>query len=139
MFGFLLTTFPRWLGRPDLPKTRSCRWPAACSAHVLANVGLLDLPWLLKLGIAVMLVGYLVGVWTLGGVLRASVAERGSARSCLMALSLAASGWRCSWPPYSVRRQIARCWRYRLVLAACCCRSILGDPPHAAVLHRQKW
>src|SRR5574337_907839 len=94
MFGFLMTTFPRWLGRPDLPRTRFLP-VAGCvfGGYVLANVGLLDLPWLLKLGIAVMLVGYLVGVWTLGGVLRASVAERkGHARSCLTALSLGCVG-----------------------------------------------
>ncbi len=94
MFGFLMTTFPRWLGRPDLPRTRFL--PVAgfvFGGYVLANVGLLDLAWLLKLGIAVMLVGYLVGVWTLGGVLRASVAERrGHARSALTALSLGALG-----------------------------------------------
>jgi uncharacterized protein involved in response to NO len=94
MFGFLLTTFPRWLGRPDLPWTRYL--PIAGSVfggYVLANVGLLDLLWLLKLGVAVMLVGYLIGVWTLAGVLRASVAERkGHARSCLAALSLGVLG-----------------------------------------------
>ena len=94
MFGFLLTTFPRWLGRPDLPRTRYLP-VAGCifGGYVLANVGLLNLPWLLKLGFAVMLVGYLVGVWTLAGVLRASVAERkGHARSALLALSLGTLG-----------------------------------------------
>jgi len=94
MFGFLMTTFPRWLGRPDLPWTRYL--PVAggvFGGYVLANVGLLDLAWLLKLGIALMLVGYLVGVWTLAGVLRASVAERkGHARSCLAALCLGTLG-----------------------------------------------
>ena len=94
MFGFLMTTFPRWLGRPDLPRTRYL--PVAggvFGGYVLANVGLLDLAWLLRLGIALMLAGYLVGVWTLGGVLRASVAERkGHARSCLAALCLGTLG-----------------------------------------------
>ncbi len=94
MFGFLMTTFPRWLGRPDLPRTRFLP-VAGCifGGYVLANVGLLDLSWLLKLGIVLMLIGYAVGVWTLGGVLRASVAERkGHARSALAALSLGALG-----------------------------------------------
>ncbi len=94
MFGFLMTTFPRWLGRPDLPRTRFLP-VAGCifGGYVLANVGLLNLAWLLKLGITVMLVGYLVGVWTLGGVLRASVAERkGHASSALTALSLGTLG-----------------------------------------------
>jgi uncharacterized protein involved in response to NO len=94
MFGFLMTTFPRWLGRPDLPRTRFLP-VAGCvfGGYVLANVGLLDLAWLLKLGMAIMLVGYLVGVWTLAGVLRASVAERkGHARSALLALCLGTFG-----------------------------------------------
>jgi uncharacterized protein involved in response to NO len=94
MFGFLMTTFPRWLGRPDLPWTRYVP-VAGCifGGYVLANVGLLDLAWLLKLGIAMMLLGYLIGVWTLGGVLRASVAERrGHARSTLAALCLGTLG-----------------------------------------------
>ncbi len=94
MFGFLMTTFPKWLGRPDLPRTRFL--PVAggvFGGYVLANVGLLNLPWLLKLGIAVMLLGYLIGIATLAGVLRASVAERkGHARSCLAALCLGALG-----------------------------------------------
>jgi uncharacterized protein involved in response to NO len=94
MFGFLMTTFPRWLGRPDLPWTRYVP-VAGCifGGYVLANVGLLDLAWLLKLGIAMMLLGYLIGVWTLGGVLLASVAERrGHARSTLAALCLGTLG-----------------------------------------------
>jgi uncharacterized protein involved in response to NO len=94
MFGFLMTAFPRWLGRPDLPWTRYVP-VAGCifGGYVLANVGLLDLAWLLKLGIAVMLAGYLIGVWTLGGVLRASDAERrGHARSTLAALCLGTLG-----------------------------------------------
>jgi uncharacterized protein involved in response to NO len=94
MFGFLMTTFPKWLGRPELPRTRFL--PVAggvFGGYVLANAGLLDLGWLLKLGIAVMLAGYLIGVVTLAGVLRASVAERkGHARSCLAALCLGALG-----------------------------------------------
>ncbi len=88
MFGFLMTTFPKWLGRPDLPRSRFLP-VAGClfGGYVVAHVGLLDLGWLLKAGIALMLLGYLIGVWTLAGVLRASVAERkGHARSCLAAL-----------------------------------------------------
>ena len=94
MFGFLLTTFPRWLGCPSLPAKRYLP-VAGCifGGYVLANVGLLHLAWLLKLGFALMLVGYGVGVWTLGGVLRASVAERkGHARSALTALCLGMLG-----------------------------------------------
>ena len=67
MFGFLLTVFPRWLHRPALPRARYV--PVAgwvFGGYVLANVGLLDLPWLLKLGFIVMLVGDLIGGWHAG-------------------------------------------------------------------------
>src|SRR5690348_5078353 len=60
MFGFLLTVFPRWLNQPSLPRSRYV--PVAglvFGGYVLANVGLLDLPWLLRLGFVLMLGGYL--------------------------------------------------------------------------------
>ncbi|MHB1059029.1 MAG: NnrS family protein [Rhodanobacter sp.] len=93
MFGFLLTVFPRWLGRPALPRSRYV--PVAggvFGGYVLANAGLLDLPWLLRLGIAVMLAGYLAGIVTLAGVLRAASERIGHAKSCLAALLLGALG-----------------------------------------------
>ena len=93
MFGFLLTVFPRWLGRPALPRSRYV--PVAggvFGGYVLANVGLLDLPWLLRLGIGVMLAGYLVGIVTLAGVLRAASDRISHAKSCLAALLLGALG-----------------------------------------------
>ncbi|WP_189439249.1 NnrS family protein [Rhodanobacter panaciterrae] len=93
MFGFLLTVFPRWLHRRALP--RACYVPVAgCvfGGYVLANVGLLDLPWLLKLGFVVMLAGYLIGGWTLATVLRASEDRDDHARSCLLALGFGTLG-----------------------------------------------
>lgn len=93
MFGFLLTVFPRWLHRPALPRARYVP-VAGCvfGGYVLANMGLLDLPWLLRLGFIVMLVGYLIGGWTLATVLRASPDRDDHARSCLLALGLGALG-----------------------------------------------
>ncbi len=93
MFGFLLTVFPRWLNRPSLPRSRYVP-VAGCvfGGYVLANVGLLDLPWLLRLGFAVMLVGYLIGTWTLASVLRASTDRNDHARSCVLAMGLGALG-----------------------------------------------
>ncbi|MCP4514393.1 MAG: NnrS family protein, partial [Delftia sp.] len=73
MFGFLMTTFPRWMNGPAVPPVRYL--PVAggvLGGYVLANIGLLGLPWLLKLGMGLMLVGYVIGVATLGGVLRAA-------------------------------------------------------------------
>lgn len=93
MFGFLLTVFPRWLGRPAL--SRGHYVPVAgCifSGYVLANVGLLGMPWLLKLGFILMLAGYLCGVYALGSVLRAAAERINHAKSCLLALSLGSLG-----------------------------------------------
>ncbi len=93
MFGFLLTVFPRWMNQPAL--TRGHYLPVAgCLfiGYVLANFGLLNLPWLLKLGFVLMLVGYLFGIYTLAGVLRAATNRIDHAKSCLLALSLGALG-----------------------------------------------
>lgn len=93
MFGFLLTTFPRWLGRPALPRARYV--PVAGGifvGYVLANVGLLDLIWLLRLGVSLMLAGYLTGVVTLARVLRGADDKLHHAKSCLAALSLGTLG-----------------------------------------------
>jgi uncharacterized protein involved in response to NO len=93
IFGFLLTVFPRWLNRPSLPRSRYVP-VAGCvfGGYVLANVGLLDLPWLLALGMALMLLGYLIGLVTLASVLRASSDRNDHARSCLLALALGVLG-----------------------------------------------
>ena len=93
MFGFLLTVFPRWLNRPSLPRSRYVP-VAGCvfGGYVLANVGLLNLPWLLTLGLALMLLGYLIGWFTLAAVLHASSERNDHARSCLLALALGVLG-----------------------------------------------
>lgn len=93
MFGFLLTVFPRWLNRPALSRAHYVP-VAGCvfGGYVLANVGLLDLPWLLKAGFIVMLVGYVIGGGVLATVLRASHDPNDHARSCLLALGLGALG-----------------------------------------------
>lgn len=70
MFGFLMTTFPRWMDGPTVPPLRYLP-VAGCvlGGYVLANVGYLGLPGLSKAGFVLMLAGYLVGVSTLAGVL----------------------------------------------------------------------
>jgi uncharacterized protein involved in response to NO len=93
MFGFLLTVFPRWLNRPSLPQSRYLP-VAGCvfGGYVLANIGLLNLPWLLLLGVALLLLGYLIGWVTLASVLHASSERNDHARSCLLALALGVLG-----------------------------------------------
>jgi uncharacterized protein involved in response to NO len=93
MFGFLLTVFPRWLNQPALP--RASYVPVAggvFGGYVLANVGLLNMPWLLVAGFILMLIGYLIGFHTLAKVLRASSDRNDHARSCLLAVGLGVVG-----------------------------------------------
>ena len=93
MFGFLLTVFPRWLNQPALPRARYVPVAGAVfGGYVLANLGLLDLPWLLKGGFILMLAGYLSGLYTLAQVFRASRERNDHARSCLLALGLGTLG-----------------------------------------------
>ena len=93
IFGFLLTVFPRWLSQPALSRARYVPVAGAVfGGYVLANVGLLDLPWLLKGGFILMLAGYLSGLYTLAQVFRASRDRNDHARSCLLALGLGTLG-----------------------------------------------
>ncbi|MGN2254247.1 NnrS family protein [Frateuria sp. GZRe12] len=93
MFGFLLTTFPKWLSRPSIrPRRYVAVAGSVFAGYLLSHVGLLDMPWVLRAGIALMLAGYLVGVVTLAGVLRASEQRNQHAWSCLAALCLGALG-----------------------------------------------
>ncbi len=93
MFGFLLTVFPRWLNQPALPRARYVPVAGAVfGGYVLANLGLLNLPWLLKVGFLLMLAGYLSGLYTLAQVFRASRERNDHARSCLLALGLGTLG-----------------------------------------------
>jgi len=93
MFGFLLTTFPRWLNRPSICPSRYLAVAGAVFAgYLLSHVGLLGLPWVLRLGFLLMLAGYLVGIATLAGVLRAAEQRNQHAWSCLAGLCLGAIG-----------------------------------------------
>lgn len=93
MFGFLLTTFPRWLNRPSIrPKRYVAVAGSVFAGYLLSHVGLLGLPWLLRLGVALMLAGYLTGVATLAGVLYAAEQRNQHAWSCLAGLGMGALG-----------------------------------------------
>ncbi|HET7268970.1 MAG TPA: NnrS family protein [Oleiagrimonas sp.] len=86
MFGFLMTTFPRWMDGPVIAPVRYL--PVAggvLGGYVLAVVGLLGLPDVLVAGFVVMLAGYVIGVVTLAGVLIRSQARNKHGYSCLAA------------------------------------------------------
>ena len=93
MFGFLMTTFPRWMNGPQVPPRRYL--PVAggvLGGYVLGTLGLLGQPLLLKLGLLLVLAGYVVGVATLAGVLRAAADRNRHGWSCLAALCVGTLG-----------------------------------------------
>lgn len=115
MFGFLMTTFPRWMDGPTVPFVRYL--PVAggvLGGYVLAHVGLLGLPLLLKAGMVLMLAGYLVGVATLAGVMRRAGARNRHGWSCLVAFTSGTVGlasfviWLlfqagAGWPQFAIK------------------------------------
>lgn len=93
MFGFLLTTFPRWTNGPIVPPSRYI--PVAggvLGGYVLAHLGLLGMPALLKLSVIVMLSGYVAGLAALAGVLRKAANRNGHAWSSLAAFGMGTLG-----------------------------------------------
>ena len=93
MFGFLLTVFPRWLERPALPRARYVPVAGAVfGGYLLAHAGLLGSLPLLRLGVALMLGGYVLALVPLAGILRAAAVRNGHARSCLAALGVGTLG-----------------------------------------------
>ncbi|MEO8803161.1 MAG: NnrS family protein [Rudaea sp.] len=86
MFGFLMTTFPRWMNGPLVPASRYIAVAGGVfGGYVLFHVGLLGHLVLLEIGLLLMLGGYLIGVITLGGVLRAAANRNQHGWSCLIA------------------------------------------------------
>jgi len=93
IFGFLLTVFPRWLNRPALSRMHYVPVAGAMfSGYLLAHVGLLGWHWLLSLGIALMLAGYVAALLILGKVLLAAEQRNVHAWSCMAALALGVTG-----------------------------------------------
>ncbi|GAB3789327.1 NnrS family protein [Dyella agri] len=93
MFGFLMTTFPRWMNGPEVSPRRYL--PVAggvLGGYVLGTLGLLGMPALLKLGLVAMLAGHLLGTGTLAGVLRTATDRNWHGWSCLAALCMGTLG-----------------------------------------------
>ncbi|MBN8923556.1 MAG: short-chain dehydrogenase [Rhodanobacter sp. 68-29] len=93
MFGFLMTTFPRWMDGPSVPPVRYL--PVAggvLGGYVLGTLGLLGQPTLLKLGLVLMLAGYLAGVGTLAQVMAKATDRNKHGWSCLAAFGVGTLG-----------------------------------------------
>ncbi len=98
MFGFLMTTFPRWMGLPELARWHYVPVGLGLLGGQLAVVGglLLGQPAMLHVGVLMTLAGWGYGLVQL---LRVLLAERRAGRgptwhawSCFAALSLGFSG-----------------------------------------------
>lgn len=108
MFGFLLTTFPRWMDGPRVAARRYL--PVAGSVlggYVLVHVGYVTARWLVVVGYLLMLVGYVVGVWTLASVLARAENRNQHGWSALVAFTLGTLllalwlAWLLGWVPAS--------------------------------------
>ncbi len=93
MFGFLLTTFPRWMGEAPIPRRRYVPVGiGVLGGYLLANLGLLGSKTVLLVGFTLMLLGYLAGLHALGQVLWAHRLKDQWAISTWSALALGVVG-----------------------------------------------
>lgn len=93
MFGFLLTTFPRWMGLPDFPRWRYIPVGLGMFGGQIATL-LGALGW--EVGVAVgfwmTLAGWIAGLATLGPLLWREQGTNWHARSCFAALTFGLFG-----------------------------------------------
>lgn len=93
IFGFLLTVFPRWLGRPALPRRRYVPvFAGIFGGYLLVHAGLLGSRATLLAGLALMLAGWLAALASLAPLVVADRARDRHALSCLVALCVGATG-----------------------------------------------
>ncbi|MBJ6977855.1 MULTISPECIES: NnrS family protein [unclassified Luteimonas] len=91
IFGFLLTTFPRWMGLPD-----AARWhyvPVGLGmfgGQIAVLLGALGAPAGIEVGVAMTLAGWMAGLFFLGDLVLRDRNRTWHARSCFAALVL---GW----------------------------------------------
>jgi uncharacterized protein involved in response to NO len=93
MFGFLLTTFPKWMGLPDLP--RAAYVPVGLGlfgGQVATLAGALGAPAGIEVGLWMTAGGWLAGLAALGSRLVRDTSGNWHARACFAALSLGFAG-----------------------------------------------
>ena len=92
-YGFLLTTFPRWIGQPDIPRWRFLPIGAGLFGGQLATLwGALDGEVGIMVGAILTLAGWCAGLYALGSVLLRDSGNNWHARSCYAALLLGLIG-----------------------------------------------
>lgn len=93
LFGFLLTVFPRWLNRPALTRRHYVPvFAGVFGGYLLAHAGLLTGMPLFAAGLALMTIGWSIGLVVLGRVLRAAGRFDQHATSCFAAMLCGAAG-----------------------------------------------
>ena len=93
MFGFLLTTFPRWMGLPDIPRWRYLPVGIGMFGGQLATLlGAMGFEAGMVVGYWMTLAGWIAGLATLAPHLWRERGTTWHARSCFAALSLGLLG-----------------------------------------------
>ncbi len=93
MFGFLLTTFPRWMGQPDFPRWRYAPVGIGMFGGQIATLlGVMGWEVGIVVGFAMTLAGWIAGLVTLAPLLWREKGSTWHARSCFTALLLGLVG-----------------------------------------------
>lgn len=93
IFGFLLTVFPRWMGLPELARRHYLPVGAGLFGGQLALLlGAAGVPFAIRVGAVLALLGWSCGLWRLGRLLHAERGRTWHARSCMAALLLGYAG-----------------------------------------------
>ena len=124
IFGFLLTTFPRWTGQPDFERWRYAPVGIGLFGGQLAVLlGALGWEAGIVVGLLMTIGGWSAGLATLAPLLWRERGTTWHARSCFAALLLGYLGCWDSWCSCSGARRSgcsrASSWAH----SACCCRS----------------
>jgi len=95
-FGFLLTTFPKWIGLPDVDRWRYVPVGAGLFGGQLATLlGAIGWDAGIVVGLLLTLAGWLAGLLILGSLLWRDGGGNWHARSCFAALVLGLAGLLC--------------------------------------------
>ncbi len=93
MFGFLLTTFPKWMGLPDFPRWRYAPVGVGLFGGQVATLfGALGWQAGIVVGLLMTVAGWLAGLLTLAPLLWREDGATWHARSCVAALVLGFAG-----------------------------------------------
>lgn len=95
-FGFLLTTFPKWTGLPEIPRRRFAPVGIGMMTGQIATLtAAVGVPHALEVGIVLTLFGWLAGLIALGSCLVREPGRTWHAYSCLGGLVLGFFGLLC--------------------------------------------